>query len=227
MDDAPAAPALWRGDGTEQAGLVEGAPDPLALAQRHVRIRGLASPGAEAADAAVRAGVAAISLVAACFDHGPAAVRAAARRLRELDPAARVHLDVSRRVDGEIVTAYGAVPAVLHHRLLLGGPHVALLADEAGVTVLPIRPGATACLRCRDLARADLDPAWPVIAAQCEAHGPPPDPLTTAVAGSLAASSLAVLLAGDEAPAWRVERGLPRIVPAPPHPACGCGATPG
>ncbi|WP_062302845.1 hypothetical protein [Demequina subtropica] len=225
MDDAPSPPALWRGDGTEQVGVAPGAPTPLTLAGRHIRVRGLAGPGREAARAVVDAGAEAISLVTAPFDHGRAVVHDAARALHGSNPATRVHLDSTRTVDGEIVTAFGAVPTMLHHQLLLGGPHAALLADEAGVTVLPVLPGATACLRCLGLARADLDPAWPVIAAQCEALAPPPDPLTAAVAGPLAASSLAALLAGDDAPAWRVERGLPRIVPLRPHPDCGCGAT--
>ncbi|WP_062463382.1 hypothetical protein [Demequina soli] len=219
MDDAPAPPLLWRGDGTDQAGIVR-PPRPRTLAGRHVRVRGLDAAGLAAAEAAARAGAVALSLI----ESAPGATRRAARMLTGLAPGLRVHLDTERRVDGEIVTAYAAVAPALHHRLLLDGPHVALLTDEAGVTVLPVAPGATACLRCLELARTDRDPAWPVLARQCAALPAATDPLSASVAGALAAALLAALLDGARATPCRVERGLPRRPRIVPHPACGCGA---
>ncbi|SEJ19762.1 hypothetical protein [Demequina mangrovi] len=225
MSPQPAVPQLWRGDGTEQRGLVDDAPPAPDLEGAHVRVQGVSGAGAAAAIAAAAAGAASVSLVALAGDRGPAGTRHLARRLAEEAPGIRVHLDATRRVDGEVIAAYGAVPARLQHRLMLAGPHVVMLADEAGWAVLPVSPGTAACARCLDLRRADADPAWPVLAAQCEAYAPPRDPLSASLAGALAASSLAALLAGGAAPAWRVERGLPLRLVAAPHRDCGCGAS--
>ncbi len=219
MDDATAPPRLWRGDGTEQAGLARPARVP-ALAGRHVRVRGLGPVGTAAAAGVARAGAATLGLVGA--PEAPAAP--VARLVTAMAPALRVHLDAERSVDGEIAAAYGTVAATAHHRLVLSGPHVAALVDEAGVTVVPVRPGTTACLRCVGLARTDRDPAWPVLALQCEAVPEHADPLSAAVAGALAVSVLAALLAGAEPAPWRVERGLPRRRRIVPHRDCGCGA---
>ncbi|WP_062384225.1 hypothetical protein [Demequina iriomotensis] len=223
MDDAPAPPSLWRGDGTEQAGLLPATGAGPLLAGRHVRIRGLSAGGVAAAEGAARAGAASVSLVPAPGEPASLA-RSASRLLSSIAPGTPVRLDGSRLVDAEVAVAYGALAPDVSHALTLGGPHAAVLADERGATVLPVLPGATACLRCRDLALTDDDAAWPVLARQCESWPPPPDPLTSSTAAALAVAAIATLLAGEPAPAWRVESGLPRIVPAPPHPACGCGA---
>ncbi|WP_062467040.1 hypothetical protein [Demequina maris] len=219
MDDATAAPRLWRGDGTEQPGLARRVRVP-SLAGHDVRVRGLGPVGTAAAEAVARAGAASLSLVG-----DPAAPAAPVARLATaIRPGLRLHLDAERSVDGEIATAYGTVGAAVHHRLLLAGPHVAALADEAGVTVLPVRPGATACLRCVGLRRTDRDAAWPVLALQCEGLHERTDALSASVAGALAATTLAALLAGADPTPWRVERGLPRRRRIVPHPDCGCGA---
>lgn len=74
-------------------------------------------------------------------------------------------------------------------------PHLAVSAGEAIGTVGPlVRPGATACLRCLDLARTDRDPAWPLILAQLGRRRPDPPAcdavLTTAVTAQAAAQVL-------------------------------------
>ncbi|MBX9246764.1 ThiF family adenylyltransferase, partial [Actinotalea ferrariae] len=48
-----------------------------------------------------------------------------------------------------------------------GRAHLSVVVREASVLVGPlVRPGATACLRCVDLARSRRDDRWPAVAAQ-------------------------------------------------------------
>jgi hypothetical protein len=115
-------------------------------------------------------------------------------------------------------------------------PHLAVSAGEAIGTVGPlVRPGATACLRCLDLARTDRDPAWPLILAQLGRRRPDPPAcdavLTMAVAAQAAAQVLNFVdrpeLTGPAEnatlelvqPGWQWRRRS-----WPPHPACICRA---
>jgi hypothetical protein len=101
-----------------------------------------------------------------------------------------------------------------------------------------VRPGVTACLRCLDLTRAGLDPAWPLILAQLAGRAPDPPAcdaaLAAAVAAQAAAQALACLDRGYGA--QPAENGTLELVPPawqwrrrtwPRHPACGCGGRPG
>jgi bacteriocin biosynthesis cyclodehydratase domain-containing protein len=115
-------------------------------------------------------------------------------------------------------------------------PHLAVTAGEAIGTVGPlVRPGISACLRCLDLARADRDPAWPLILAQVTRRQPDPSACGAALAAAVAAQAATqALLFIDQptaqAPAedatlelvqpgwqWRRRTWLP-------HPACTCRA---
>jgi hypothetical protein len=115
-------------------------------------------------------------------------------------------------------------------------PHLAVWVSEAiGVVGPLVEPGRTACLRCLDLARADRDPAWPLILAQL----PPSrmdttagDPvLATAVAAQAAAQALA-FADGSELAAATANGTLELALPAwqwrrrtwQPHRACTCGS---
>jgi bacteriocin biosynthesis cyclodehydratase domain-containing protein len=115
-------------------------------------------------------------------------------------------------------------------------PHLAVSAGEAIGMVGPlVLPGSSACLRCLDLARADRDPAWPLILAQLAGREPDPPacdaPLAAAVAAQAAFQALALI---DRArPAAAVTSGtLELVLPGwqwrrrtwPPHPRCSCGA---
>jgi bacteriocin biosynthesis cyclodehydratase domain-containing protein len=115
-------------------------------------------------------------------------------------------------------------------------PHLAVLATEAiGVVGPLVRPGSTACLRCLDLARAERDPAWPLVLAQVAGRDADPsgcDPiLEAAVAAQAAAVAVAV---ADRAPlALAAANGtLELVLPAwqwrrrswSPHPRCSCGS---
>jgi hypothetical protein len=114
-------------------------------------------------------------------------------------------------------------------------PHLALAAGEAIGTVGPlVQPGRSACLRCLDLARADRDPAWPLILAQVAGHDPEPAACDTILATAVAAQAAAqVLHFTDRAePASAVTNGtLELVLPSwqwrrrswAPHRRCGCG----
>jgi hypothetical protein len=113
-------------------------------------------------------------------------------------------------------------------------PHLAVAAEEAiGVVGPLVRPGETACLRCLDLTRAGLDPAWPLILAQLVGRTTDPPAcdatLAAAVAAQAAAQALAFIdRAAGDGPA---ENGtLELVLPGwqwrrrtwPLHAACGC-----
>jgi hypothetical protein len=116
-------------------------------------------------------------------------------------------------------------------------PHLAVSAGEAIGTVGPlVRPGATSCLRCLDLARAERDPAWPLILAQLGTRAADPVAcdavLTLAVAAQAAARALDFVDCPEAAgpaenatlelvqPGWQWRRRTWR-----PHPACICRAS--
>jgi hypothetical protein len=121
--------------------------------------------------------------------------------------------------------------ALVRHRV----PHLAASASEAiGVVGPLVLPGSSACLRCLDLARAERDPAWPLILAQV-AGQPGTDPpacdtvLATMVAAQAAGQALAFIDLGAGAAA--VTNGtLELVLPGwqwrrrswQPHPHCGC-----
>jgi bacteriocin biosynthesis cyclodehydratase domain-containing protein len=117
-------------------------------------------------------------------------------------------------------------------------PHLAVTAEEAiGVVGPLVRPGQTACLRCIDLTRTALDPAWPLILAQLVRRTDSPSAcdaaLTAAVAAQASTQALAFV---DRAPTpGPAENGtLELVLPAwqwrrrtwPQHPACTCRSAP-
>jgi bacteriocin biosynthesis cyclodehydratase domain-containing protein len=114
--------------------------------------------------------------------------------------------------------------------------HLAVGVSEAIAVVGPlVRPGRTACLRCLDHARAERDPAWPLILAQLPADRMDATAgdavLATAVAAQAAAQAVAFAdrseLAAATAngtlelalPDWQWRRRTWR-----PHQACTCGS---
>jgi hypothetical protein len=122
--------------------------------------------------------------------------------------------------------------------LVRGGlPHLAVCASEAiGVLGPLVIPGRSACLRCLDLARAERDPAWPLILAQLASRAADPPAcgtvLATAVAAHAAAQALAFVDRGAAAaavtngtlelvlPGWQWKRRSWR-----PHLGCDCGTS--
>lgn len=82
-----------------------------------------------------------------------------------------------------------------------GVPHLAAAASEAiGVVGPLVLPGRTACLRCLDLARAERDPAWPLILAQLGGGGAEPPACDAVLAAAVAAQAAAQALAFVDRP---------------------------
>jgi len=152
-------------------------------------------------------------------------------------PAARGWAVRERRSDLAVL-ADGYPPGLSAALLADGIVHLAASANEAiGVVGPLVDPGETACLDCVDLARADRDPAWPLILAQLA--GPDTRPaacnaaLATAVAAQAAAQVLAVL--DGAGPAEAVRNGtLELVLPGwqwrrrswQPHARCRCRSRP-
>jgi len=117
-----------------------------------------------------------------------------------------------------------------------GVPHlVADVRGRTGVVGPFVVPGRTSCLRCADLHRRDTDPAWPVLAAQLTAAGPPSGGATTTCLLTAVTAALQVLayLDGAAAPVTlgaTLELRPPDPVPVlrrwPAHAACNCIAVP-
>jgi hypothetical protein len=116
-----------------------------------------------------------------------------------------------------------------------GVPHLAAAASEAiGVVGPLVLPGRTACLRCLDLARAERDPAWPLILAQLSGGGADPPACDTVLAAAVATQAAAQALAFVDRPAsaGAVTNGtLELVLPDwqwrrrtwAQHDRCGCG----
>ncbi len=124
------------------------------------------------------------------------------------------------------------LPAALQRA---GIPHLTASASEAiGVVGPLVVPGRTACLRCLDLARADRDPAWPLILAQLAGGGADPPAcdaiLAMAVTAQAAAQALSFVDRGTAATA-AVNGTLELVLPGwrwrrrtwLPHQYCLCG----
>jgi hypothetical protein len=156
---------------------------------------------------------------------------------------------VGRVEQGAFVDAVGARPDLVvltaahaadHARaepyLRRGTPVIPVVVHPQEVVVGPVvRPGGP-CLRCLDLTRADLDPAWPVLLGQLTGSGVGPGPLVTAapalldLAAALVVTVALAVLTGAPVPRGRaLEVGLPwpavRQRDWPTHPRCACART--
>ena len=167
---------------------------------------------------------------------------AAARVLRDIAP--HVRLGPGQDDDGR---SGGATPDVLvvvesgaadpeRGQLLvgLGVPHLSVVIREGDAVVGPlVVPGAGPCLRCLDLHRADVDPAWPAVLGELVGPAPADEVgVVAAVCAGLAAAAVLGVVDGDRPTAGRTyEVGLPDAVPRardwPVHPLCGCTGLPG
>jgi bacteriocin biosynthesis cyclodehydratase domain-containing protein len=121
--------------------------------------------------------------------------------------------------------------------VLDGTPHLlAQVRDTTGVVGPLVLPGRTPCVRCLELTRCDLDPAWPALAAQLSSSSARQaacdGPLALAVAAQGAMQVLAMVDATTEPAALggTLEMALPdwrwRRRSWPPHPDCGCTLAP-
>ena len=170
-------------------------------------------------------------------DVGSSRAEAAHRIVHDANATVRTRAPARSEPDLLVLVEHGAAdPARSRLSMAIGIPHLSVVVQEAGVLVGPlVVPGATPCLRCVDLWRADVDERWGVVVAQLAArtrpHGPEESSLA-AVAGSLAAAQALAHLDG-RVPTVRgagLEVSLPEAVPRvrswSVHPDCGCGAIP-
>jgi hypothetical protein len=118
---------------------------------------------------------------------------------------------------------------VTDHLLRADQPHLLVRSTGSTVTVGPlVIPGRTPCLRCADLGRRDVDPAWPQVLSQLVHLRPPTSPVLAAWAGSVAAAQALAFLAGavPEVVGATLELSardhLMRWRAWPRHPGCGC-----
>lgn len=118
---------------------------------------------------------------------------------------------------------------VTAHLLRADQPHLVLRSTGTAVTVGPlVLPGRSACLRCTDLGRRDVDPSWPRVLPQLVRLRRPTGVVLTAWAVSVAAAQALAFLQGavPESVGATLELGsadhLMRRRTWPLHPGCGC-----
>ncbi|MGH3866227.1 MAG: ThiF family adenylyltransferase [Pseudonocardiaceae bacterium] len=168
-------------------------------------------------------------------DLGRSRAEAAADAVRRCAP--EVIITARRRPD-LIVLCDVVVPEPAMVTELIGAriPHVIGYAHEGTAVVGPlVWPGRSSCLRCAELHRADLDVAWPKLAAQLVGQIPTAGLACTQLAAALITEQVLAALAGPTAglpapPTWGAAleldpvRGSLRHHPRPAHPRCSCGA---
>jgi hypothetical protein len=145
--------------------------------------------------------------------------------------------DSADRGDADLVVLVGQQsPAETAELLRLSQPQLAVTASEGiGVVGPLVRPGNSACLRCLDLARAERDPAWPLVLAQLAVRPADPPACDPVLAAAVAAQAAAVVVAfadGGALAESAVNGTLELFVPDwqwrrrswHPHPACCCRA---
>ncbi|QTE30019.1 ThiF family adenylyltransferase [Pengzhenrongella sicca] len=171
-------------------------------------------------------------------DLGSPRKAAAARVLRDLAPDVRTNGPERTRPDVMVLVEHGAADA-LRARVLMSAAvaHLSVVVREADVVVGPlVRPGTSACLRCLDLGRTDLDPRWPALAAQLAGGrsglAPHEETVLAAAAGALAAGQVLAQLDGTTPGTLGacLEIALPDAIPRlrrwAVHPECGCTGLP-
>lgn len=169
--------------------------------------------------------------IVAIDDAEPRLARAVATALGALGIRPVLASHGPERPAAVVLAAAWVVPPAAHVRWLRRDvPHLPVVHEGEAITIGPlVLPGAGACVRCGELHRRDLDPAWPAIAAQLATHPAPPLPAAVlGVAAAHAAAALDRLLDRAAVAGWRlsvpVAGAAPRSSLQPPHPECGCRA---
>ncbi len=112
-----------------------------------------------------------------------------------------------------------------------GHPHLVVCAGSTGVTLGPfVVPGRTACLRCADAQRAELDPRRAIVVEQCARQSrveQPLDPALLTLAAAWAVRDVVSFVDGDRPSTWSASITLrPDLVVHRQewkrHPGCGC-----
>ena len=222
----------------------------LAARQRSsVRVVGLGRVGTALAGLLAGAGVGTVELedpglvdprdVGACGllprDVGAPRVAAAARVLHDIAPGVRTTRG-HRPVDLVVLVEDDVADPVAYAPLLEDDvSHLSVVIREASVLVGPlVQPGRSACLRCADLHRTDLDPQWPAVATQLASRDARRVVETALAAVSSALAAVQVLAHLDGRPTavrdasleLRLPDCLPRTLRWPPHRRCDCAGPP-
>ncbi|MGW6129248.1 ThiF family adenylyltransferase [Cellulomonas sp. NPDC055163] len=199
-------------------------------------------------------------------DVGSARLGTATRVLRDVAPEVRCDVAPGTAPDLVVLVEHGAASPETALRLVTAGlPHLSVVVREGdalvGPLVVPVgageprtggpvggagtsaRPGpplgrGSACLRCLDLHRGDVDPAWPLVVAQlvCRpptSSGPAGEPVALAGVGAALAAGEALTYLDAGVPRTRgatYEIAMPDLLPRlrawAVHPDCGCTALP-
>ncbi len=164
-------------------------------------------------------------------DVGRLREEATVRAMRDVAPG--VVVDGPATPDVLVVVEAAAADPSRGERLVgMDVTHLSVVVREADTVVGPlVVPGAGPCLRCLDLHRADLDPAWPLLLSQLVGtDAAEPGPIAVVASGLAVAAVLSVVdgLPPVTGRTWEV--GLPDAVPRErtwsPHPRCGCAGLP-
>lgn len=230
LDDASVGSATWRDTdagrrdllGQEVAGLRHSMGSPrLAADTMATRLRATVSVSGSGP---VSEAVALVLTTAGIGDIAPT------ERLRSTSRKGRRH---ARTVSCHVLCdSSHAEAAIDTESLPLDVPHLPVSVHGAAASIGPlVLPGQTACLRCRDLHRADADRHWSRIAVQLERG---PRTVTPAVLVQAAASwaAMQVLSLIDLGPRAYTNGGIEWTLALPhgrwvttehaPHPLCGC-----
>ena len=169
-------------------------------------------------------------------DLGAPRSAGAARAIRRTAPEARTG-DDARRPDLAVLAGHHG-PELAARLLADDVPHLIAAAGEAiGIAGPLVIPGRSACLHCLDLARAERDPAWPLVLAQLMGRQASTPACDCVLATSVAAQASAqVLTFVDRGRADAVTNGtLELVLPDwqwrrrswEPQARCGCGTRAG
>ena len=171
-------------------------------------------------------------------DIGQVRASAAARACHDAEVRVRTTAPDGTRPDVVVLVEQDVADPVGARSLMAADvDHLSVVVREKDIVVGPfVRPGASACLRCLDLHRCDLDDRWPVVATQLAVRprsGPrPEDPLLAALAAATAAAQVVAGIDGEPvgiigaALEIRLSDGAPRRREWPVHPYCGCTGLP-
>ncbi|MFS0700543.1 ThiF family adenylyltransferase [Cellulomonas sp. 179-A 4D5 NHS] len=199
-------------------------------------------------------------------DVGSARLATATRVLRDVAPEVRCEVAPGTVPDLVVLVEHGAASPETALRLVTAGlPHLSVVLRECdalvGPLVVPVGAGeprtrgagegagppavagrpprnGSACLRCLDLHRGDVDPAWPLVVAQlvCRpptSSGPAGEPVALAGLGAALAAAEALTHLDGGVPRTRgatYEIAMPDLHPRlrawAVHPDCGCTALP-
>lgn len=129
-----------------------------------------------------------------------------------------------------LIRAWVTAPAAYQPWVRRDVPHLAIVYGQLGVEVGPfVEPGDGPCLRCRDLAQRDLDPAWPAIATQLARRAAPGRTARTAHDAVAAAAALVddrlkrgVNPLREASVSLTRPWGVDQPTPVGLHPECGC-----